>query len=129
MQNSELDCNEEKRLKSNCKGKISGFQTEMSSINVVTQYVLCVKFKRLICTTHINYTLYKRNRYNQPMKVCSIRLSLPNIWHLWLNLLEASEHSRVCGCWLKVLVQDWAWEVGQLKGAEWSGPPESIPQG
>lgn len=68
MQNSELDCNEEKRLKSNCRGKTSGFQTEMSSLNVITQYVLCVKLKRLICSTHINYMLYKTNTYNQPMK-------------------------------------------------------------
>lgn len=37
--------------------------------------------------------------------------------------------NRVCGCWLKALVQDWAWEVGQLKGAGRSGPPECIPQG
>lgn len=47
IQNSELDSNEEKLLKSNCRGKVSGFQTEMSSLNVVTLYVLCVRLKEI----------------------------------------------------------------------------------
>jgi hypothetical protein len=51
MQNSELDFKEEKLLKSNCSGKISGFQTEMASSNSVPLYVLCERLKRSTCST------------------------------------------------------------------------------
>lgn len=63
MQNSKLDFNEKKLLKSNCSGKISGFQIEMASSNIVTLYIPCERLKRLTCSTRYKLTHFTRETH------------------------------------------------------------------